>query len=113
MRIIIEIDGLEVAQATGQPQISVKVSPSVSEGPEAPVALTPPPEVLEVAAALGADNAGPSPFMAGELGVPIASTPSTMKTFAQEESDKMDAGAAPNALLDLESQAEKEESGRR
>jgi hypothetical protein len=109
MRIIFEIDGLEVAQPTGQPQISVKVLPSVSEAPETPAALTPPPEVFEVAAALGADNAGPSPFMAGELGVPVASTPSTKEALAQEESDEMDAGAAPNALLDLESQAEKEE----
>ena len=108
MRIIIEIEGLEVAPRTGQPQISVKVSPSGSETPEAPSDIKPPPDVLEVAAAFGADDAGPSPFLAGESGVPIVSTPSTIKAFAQEESDEMDAGAAPNAFPDLERQAEEE-----
>jgi len=108
MRIIIEIEGLEVAPVTGQPQISVKVSPSVSETPEAHAVLTPPPEVLEIAAALGADNAGPSPFIAGESGVPKVSPSSSTMAFAQGESDEMDAGAAPNAFLNLERQAEED-----
>jgi hypothetical protein len=106
MRIIIQIDGVELTSETAKPQISTEVLPLVSAKPGAPGALTPPPEILEVAAALGADNAGPAPTLAEELGVPIASAPPSFGDIADEGFDRMDAGMAPNVSLDVEPEAD-------
>ncbi len=59
-RIIVEIDGKEVAATTIHPD----TSPSIAEGvdvPAVPASFKPPPELLARARALGASSAGPAP----------------------------------------------------
>lgn len=108
MRIIIEIDGVEMASETAKPQISIKILPPVSAIPEVPGVLTPPPDILKVAAVLGADDAGPAPTLSEESGVPIASAMPSFGNIAEKGLDKMDAGVAPNASLDEESEAKED-----
>jgi hypothetical protein len=83
MRIIIEIEGAEPGNLTVQPMPQ-------AEQPE------PPPELLAVAAALGAQNAGFAAVGAAEAGVIDTIESAAMAdTELTAPSDATDAGAAP------------------
>jgi hypothetical protein len=61
MRIIIEIEGAEVTAATIQANGTTVARARIPSASGARAALAPPPEVLEAAAALGFEDAGPAP----------------------------------------------------
>ncbi len=92
-RIIVEIDGKEVAATTIYPD----TSPSIAEGvdvPAVPASFKPPPELLAHARALGASSAGPAPSLARTpTGGLVAIHPARLERVTRK-GNALDAGAS-------------------
>ncbi len=95
MRIIIEIDGVELVPTLEHPQVTAEVSPGLTVGPAAPTGLTPPAKVLRAAAALGAENAGPPPAEIAALNLADIPISAMHRALTEDESKGIDAGAGP------------------
>jgi len=92
-RIIVEIDGKEVAATTIHPD----PSPGIAEGvdvPAVPASFKPPPELLARARALGASSAGPAPSLARTpTGGLVAIHPARLERVTRK-GNALDAGAS-------------------
>ncbi len=94
MRIVIEIDGVELVLKAEQPQVAAEVVPEVSTS-TAQAGLVLPSKLLKAATALKAEDAGPAPSESAQLrtsNVPI----SAAYSITSEESGAMDAGPGPH-----------------
>jgi hypothetical protein len=89
LRIIIEIDGKEVAATTIQPAALNPTFPQVSGASTSASNLQAPSELLAIATALGATSAGPAP--GGVVVQPLGQS----STSAGAELGMTDAGSAP------------------
>jgi hypothetical protein len=98
MRIVIEIDGVEVTPRVEQ-QSSVPETAIAPASTAVQAAVKPPDYLLRAAAALGAESAGPAPAALTEPAA--ASTPitSVRPATAAAHVGALDAGAAPHALF--------------
>ena len=102
MRIVIEIEGLEV-NVTAQPGVSPR-----TEGMALAAAATAPPEVLATAMAVGARDGGPAPVMPmtmpGMPSLPLpamdASAPAAFTGVTPGARD-LSAGAAPGTTQEM------------
>jgi len=114
MRIIIEIEGAEaavksaqIADVSSQP-ISL---PTTITAPITSVEVTPPPEVIAAAAAVGAENAGAAPTAGVRFpGIPPLLIPETESFASVASVGDTEAGAAPTASLNVQDPIETEET---
>ncbi len=95
MRIVIEIDGVELVRTEEQPKVTTVAIPS---------GMTPPDKLLKAAAALGADSAGPAPAEITNLDMAAVSVSKSYGPVAEGAAEAMDAGTAPGAPLDKASE---------
>lgn len=93
IRIIIEVDGKEVATTTVH-QPGLEATPTASTGSGAHTAPAgPPPEILKLAAAIGAKDAGPAP--AEGAGAELPGALLAMRSGIGVMDEDADAGRAP------------------
>jgi hypothetical protein len=96
MRIVIEIDGVELVRTGEQPEVTTVAIPGLSLG-ATPPGVIPPDKLLKAAAALGADSAGPAPAEIANLDMAGVSVSKGYDTAAEGAAEAMDAGAGPGA----------------
>lgn len=104
MRITIEISDAELKKTSAKPQIIAEVAPQVAEEAKAPAGALPPPELLQAAARLGAESAGPAPTVLAEAVTDVTEFAS-LRAFGdmdEEGVDSEDAGSAPGIMPEAE-----------
>lgn len=106
MRIIIEISEIEMAKAAAKPQVSIGVAPP--EEAETPVSAVPPPELLQVAASLGAESAGSAPAVFMDADITEDTSLQPFEDIAEEGVDSEDAGSAPGTMPEAKLHDEEE-----
>ncbi|MCB0191175.1 MAG: hypothetical protein KDJ65_04455 [Anaerolineae bacterium] len=98
MRIIIEISDIELTKASATPQVITEITPQVAIEPEASVNAVPPPELLQVAARLSAESAGPAPATFTKTNETKSTSLRVFEDMDEEDIDSEDAGSAPGTM---------------
>jgi hypothetical protein len=95
MRIVIEIDDVELVPKAEQPKGAAEVVPEVPYGATQTAALTAPASLLKAAAALGAENAGPAPSDLSHLTMTEVPFSMVYGFAGLPDTGAIDAGSAP------------------
>jgi hypothetical protein len=96
MRIVIEIDGVELVRTGKQPEVTTVDIPGLSLG-ATPPGMIPSDKLLKAAAALAAESAGPAPAEIANLGIAGVSVSKGYYRAAEGAAGAMDAGTGPGA----------------
>ena len=96
MRIVIEIDGVELVRTGEQPEIATVAIPGPSLSATLPGTI-PPDKLLKAAAALGAESAGPAPAQIANLDMAEISVSKGYNPPPEGIAEAMDAGVGPGA----------------